>query len=157
MINDGNSHLIPRLTMAPDPGKKALDLTRVALIALMFGFSMVSYFERTIISIAGPELMKAFNLSPTQMGSIYSAFILGYALLMIPGGYVTDRLGGRLTLALMGGLSAVFTALIVLSGRPGLGRRRRRQALPSPGHEVVEFSFCRLRGGPKPRSPPRPR
>jgi ACS family glucarate transporter-like MFS transporter len=107
--------------MPPEPGKTALDPTRVALIALMFGFSMVSYFERTIISIAGPELMKAFNLSPTQMGSIYSAFILGYALLMIPGGYVTDRLGGRLTLALMGGLSAVFTALIVLSGRPGLG------------------------------------
>src|SRR5580698_2166813 len=107
--------------MPPEPGKTALDPTRVALIALMFGFSMVSYFERTIISIAGPELMKAFNLSPTQMGSIYSAFILGYALLMIPGGYITDRLGGRLTLALMGGLSALFTALIVLSGRPGLG------------------------------------
>ena len=104
-----------------DPGKTALDLTRVTLVALMFGFSMVSYFERTIISIAGPELMKAFNLSPTQMGSIYSAFILGYALLMMPGGYITDRLGGRLTLALMGGLSALFTALIVLSGRPGLG------------------------------------
>jgi len=104
-----------------DPGKTALDRTRVTLVAMMFGFSMVSYFERTIISIAGPELMKAFTLSPTQMGSIYSAFILGYALLMIPGGYITDRLGGRLTLAFMGVLSALFTALIVLSGKPGLG------------------------------------
>jgi MFS family permease len=46
--------------------------------------------------------MKDFAISPAQMGAIYSAFILGYALLMIPGGYLSDRLGARFTLALMG-------------------------------------------------------
>jgi ACS family glucarate transporter-like MFS transporter len=88
---------------------------------LLFGFSLISYFDRTIMSIAGPQLMRDFGVSPTQMGGVYSAFILGYALLMIPGGHLSDRLGSRLTLALMGILSAVFTGMIVVAGNPGLG------------------------------------
>ena len=105
------------------PEHSALSLNRKSLIivALLFTFSLVSYFDRTIISIAGPQLMKDFAISPTQMGAIYSAFILGYAILMIPGGHLSDRLGSRVTLALMGIFSAVFTGLIVLAGKPGLG------------------------------------
>jgi ACS family glucarate transporter-like MFS transporter len=98
-----------------------LDRTRVLLVVLLFGFSLISYFDRTIMSIAGPQLMRDFGVSPTQMGVVYSAFILGYALLMIPGGHLSDRLGSRLTLALMGILSALFTGMIVVAGNPVLG------------------------------------
>ena len=45
----------------------------------MIAFSVMSYFDRTIMSIAGPQIMKEFDLSATQMGSVYSAFILSYA------------------------------------------------------------------------------
>jgi MFS family permease len=65
--------------------------------------------------------MKDFAISPTQMGAVYSAFVLGYALLMLPGGHLSDRLGSRWTLALMGVFSAAFTGLIVIGGKPGLG------------------------------------
>ena len=81
----------------------------------------MSYFDRTIMSIAGPQIMQEFDLSATQMGSVYSAFILSYALLMIPGGQVADRLGPRLTLLLMNLSAALFTGLTALGGRPGLG------------------------------------
>lgn len=94
---------------------------RLAMVALLFGFSAISYFDRTIVSIAGPGMMRDFGISPTQMGAIYSAFIFGYALLMIPGGHLTDRLGPRRTLAIVGWSSAVFTALTVLGGKPGIG------------------------------------
>jgi len=113
----------PSLTM-PESRHAAqigIDGSRLTIIALLCGFSTVSYFDRTIISIAGPALMKGFGISPVQMGSIFSAFVLGYALLMIPGGHLTDRLGGRVTLALVGVMSGAFTAMIVLGGRPGLG------------------------------------
>ncbi len=100
---------------------KSLDTKRLIVVALLFGFSLISYFDRTIMSIAGPQLMRDFAISPTQMGAVYSAFILGYALLMIPGGHLSDRLGSRLTLALMGAFSAAFTGLIVFAGKPGLG------------------------------------
>jgi hypothetical protein len=45
--------------------------------------------------------MKEFGITPAQMGRIYSAFILGYAAFMIPGGDAADRLEPRTTLALM--------------------------------------------------------
>jgi MFS family permease len=109
------------MTKAPATAARSLDTARLTIVALLFGFSMISYFDRTIMSIAGPQLMKDFGLTATQMGGIYSAFILGYALLMIPGGQLTDRLGPRHTLALMGILSAAFTVLVVASGKPGLG------------------------------------
>jgi ACS family glucarate transporter-like MFS transporter len=94
--------------------------TQTSLVALMFAFSVMSYFDRTIMSIAGPEIMKEFGIEPTQMGWVYSAFILGYAVFMIPGGDVADRLGPRNTLALMGLAAAFFTALTPLGGHSGL-------------------------------------
>jgi ACS family glucarate transporter-like MFS transporter len=106
--------------MTTQPGRR-LNATQLIIIALLFGFSMMSYFDRTIMSIAGPQMIKDFGLSATQMGGIYSAFILGYALLMIPGGRLTDRLGPRRTLTIMGVLSALFTAAAVVAGKPILG------------------------------------
>jgi MFS family permease len=103
------------------PRTAGLRITQLLIVALLFGFSLVSYFDRTIMSIAGPQIMADFGVSPTAMGSIYSAFILGYALTMIPGGLLTDRLGPRRTLTLMGIGSAVFTGLTIIGGRPGLG------------------------------------
>jgi MFS family permease len=87
----------------------------------MIGFSVMSYFDRTIMSIAGPQIMKEFELSATQMGSVYSAFILSYAIMMIPAGHVADQLGPRLTLLMMGLSAALFTGLTALGGKPGLG------------------------------------
>jgi len=94
--------------------------TQTSLVALMFAFSVMSYFDRTIMSIAGPEIMKEFGVEPTQMGWVYSAFILGYAVFMIPGGDVADRLGPRNTLTLMGLAAALFTALTPLGGHSAL-------------------------------------
>ncbi len=101
--------------------RQKLTSTQRTIIALLFGFSMISYFDRTIMSIAGPRMIRDFGISPTQMGSIYSAFILGYALLMLPGGYLTDRIGPRRTLMLMGMFSAALVGLTVVAGKPGLG------------------------------------
>jgi MFS transporter, ACS family, glucarate transporter len=98
----------------------AFGSTRASLVALMFGFSVMSYFDRTIMSIAGPEIIKEFGVDPTQMGWVYSAFVLGYAIFMVPGGALADRLGPRRTLALMGAATALFTALTPLSGYSAL-------------------------------------
>ena len=74
------------MTGSRPAGTASLNTTQLTIIALLFGFSMISYFDRTIMSIAGPEMIRDFGISPTAMGSVYSAFVLGYALLMIPGG-----------------------------------------------------------------------
>jgi MFS family permease len=98
-----------------------MNSSRLIITLLLFAFSAVSYFDRTIMSIAGPTLIQEFHISATAMGTVYSAFILGYALLMIPGGWLTDRLGPRRTLLIMGASSAALTGMTILGGSPGLG------------------------------------
>jgi ACS family glucarate transporter-like MFS transporter len=94
---------------------------RIIVVGLMIACSVMSYFDRTIMSIAGPEIMREFDISPTRMGSVYSAFILSYAIMMIPGGHLADRLGPRRTLLLMNLSAALFTGLTALGGIPGIG------------------------------------
>jgi ACS family glucarate transporter-like MFS transporter len=92
------------------------------IVTMMVVLSITSYVDRTIISIAGPHIIKEFGLSETQMGSIYSAFILSYALFMVPGGWLVDRLGPRLTLTAMGAGAALFTALTVVIGHAAIAQ-----------------------------------
>lgn len=91
------------------------------MVALMFALSGMSYFDRVVISIAGPGIMKDFGISETQMGTVYSAFLLSYTIMMTPGGALADRFGGRrvLTVAYLG--VAFFTALTAFCGPNGLG------------------------------------
>ena len=55
------------------------------------------------------------------MGTVYSAYLFSYAIMMIPGGWFTDVAGPRVSLAVMAFGSALFTALTTLGGSPGLG------------------------------------
>ena len=87
----------------------------------MVAFSVMSYFDRTIMSIAGPGMMKEFALSEPQMGAVYTAFLISYAAMNLPGGYLADRFGSRLVLTAMGLGAALFTALTALGGKPGIG------------------------------------
>src|SRR5262245_35901092 len=89
---------VARLTPAAPPRIRRM---RIGIVVLMFAFSVMSYFNRTIMSIAGPGIMNEFALTETQMGSVYSSFLWGYALFMIPGGALADRFGPRLVLTVM--------------------------------------------------------
>lgn len=91
------------------------------IVLLMFGLSMMSYIDRTILAVASPTLIREFDLSETEMGALYSAFLLSYAVLMAPGGWLADRFGPRLVLALATSGAALFTGLTAAAGRGGLG------------------------------------
>jgi len=64
------------------------------IVALMFALSAMNYFDRVVMSIAGPGIMKDFRISETEMGTVYSAFLLSYTLMMTPGGALADHFGG---------------------------------------------------------------
>jgi MFS family permease len=96
-------------------------VVRFLIVLLMVLFSVMSYFDRTIMSVAGPGIIKTFGLSETQMGLVYSAFLLGYALMMVPGGHLADRFGPRRTLIIVGLGAGLFTGLTAFGARPGLG------------------------------------
>ena len=91
---------------------------RYIILAMLFGFSFVSYLERINISIASALIMPSLSLTKIQMGQIFSSFLIGYAIFQVPSGILGDRIGPRLTLAvaaLLWGVSTIFTGLV-----PGL-------------------------------------
>lgn len=88
------------------------------ILVLLFGISVVTYIDRVNISVTARQMMPAFGLVEQQMGWIFSAFIVGYALFQIPGGWLADRWGARvvLTLALVWwSLCTGWTAIVATS------------------------------------------
>ena len=84
------------------------------LVIWLFVLSAVSYLDRVNISIAGGSIAEAYHLSDVQLGKVFSAFLVGYALFQTIGGRLADRFGPRRVLA--GGVMwwGIFTALTAL-------------------------------------------
>lgn len=73
-----------------------------SVILLLVLSQIVATADRTTLSIAiaVDDFKNYFKLTDTQRGDISSAFFLTYAFLQVPGGFLTDRLGVKKTLAL---------------------------------------------------------
>jgi MFS transporter, ACS family, glucarate transporter len=78
---------------------------------LLCTVAVVNYFLRVNISVAGDAMMKDFHLTQTQMGTVFSAFVLGYTLFQVPGGMLADRYGPRIVLGCAAVLWGMFTLL----------------------------------------------
>ena len=72
---------------------------RWVVIGIIFLVSAVSYLDRTNISIAAQPLREDFGLSQVQLGTILTAFMLGYALTQPFAGRVADKFGGYKVIA----------------------------------------------------------
>jgi MFS transporter, ACS family, glucarate transporter len=87
---------------------------RWILITWMFVVSAIAYLDRVNISIAGQAIAKEFHLNNVQLGYVFSAFVLGYALFQAPGGRLADRIGPRTILGLGVIWWGIFTCLITV-------------------------------------------
>jgi MFS transporter, ACS family, glucarate transporter len=68
---------------------------RYVVIAFAIALAIIQYIDRVCISEAAPAMTKEFGLSKEQMGWVFGAFTLAYALFEIPGGYLGDTIGPR--------------------------------------------------------------
>ena len=68
---------------------------RYNILAMIFGSVVINYLDRSNISIAASALKTDLALDTVQMGYIFSAFSLTYALLQVPGGAMVDRVNPR--------------------------------------------------------------
>jgi MFS family permease len=64
--------------------------TRCKVLWLLFALSVITFIDRLCISAAAPAIIQEFNLSPSQMGYVFSAFTLAYAIFEVPGGWLGD-------------------------------------------------------------------
>ncbi len=84
------------------------------LVFWLFILSAVSYLDRVNISIAGGSIAEAYHLSDVQLGKVFSAMLVGYALFQTVGGRLADRFGPRRVLAAGVMWWGVFTALTAM-------------------------------------------
>ena len=80
--------------LASDP-TGAPTRARYWVIVFAITLAIIQYIDRVCISQAAPLISKDLVLSPKQMGLVFSAFTLAYALFEIPCGYLGDRIGPR--------------------------------------------------------------
>lgn len=88
---------------------------RIGLIFLLFVISAIAFLDRTNISIAGLQMQKAYGIDKQQLGFVFSAFLVGYAVFQVPAGWLAVRFGPRavLTCALVWwGVCTAATALV---------------------------------------------
>jgi sugar phosphate permease len=64
----------------------------LALISLMY---MITYMDRSNISIAAPAIAKEFGFSKTEIALLFSAFAWAYAAGQVPGGWLADYFGPK--------------------------------------------------------------
>lgn len=102
---------------------------RFGVLALIAIATMINYLDRTLLSVAAPQMAKDLALAPATLGIVFSAFSWSYAAAQIPGGLVLDRLGTRVTYFLSVSIWSTLTALqgavtglgTLLATRLGLG------------------------------------
>ena len=82
---------------------------RYWVLFLLFVVSTIGYADRGILSIASAAMQKSLTISKVDLGYIFSAFAMSYAVAQIPGGFLLDRFGAKMvfTVALL--LWSLFT------------------------------------------------
>jgi len=99
----------------PPPHSTQPTRVRWRILFLLLLISIVTYIDRVNISITARHMMPSLGLTDLQMGQIFSAFVFGYALFQVPGGWMGDRWGPRRVLAFAVIWWSIFTALTALA------------------------------------------
>jgi ACS family glucarate transporter-like MFS transporter len=94
--------------------QRPISHTRWLLVFWLFVLSAVAFLDRVNISIAGSSIAADYGLTNSQLGYVFSSFLLGYALFQTAGGWLSDKLGPRSVLAVGVVWWGIFTALTAI-------------------------------------------
>jgi ACS family glucarate transporter-like MFS transporter len=107
-----------QMLVAPDVSRESIAKpaghSRWIVIACTFVIAAVSYLDRNNISIAASSLQREFALTNVQLGTVFSAFIMGYAFAQPVAGRIADRFGAARVIGVAIAWWSVFTALLPL-------------------------------------------
>ncbi|SAK56384.1 d-galactonate transporter [Caballeronia hypogeia] len=89
----------------------------LALITLVLALSTG---DRAALSVAGSGMAKELGVTSVEMGYLFSAYSWAYVIFLIPSGWLTDRLGSKLTMMLAIVIWSAFTICMGLVHYVGL-------------------------------------
>ncbi len=88
---------------------------RWRLFGMMLVVVTLTFIDRFNMNVAAKYIQQEFSLSNVQIGSLLSAFVLGYAVFQAPGGWLGDRIGARRVLLAAIVWWSIFTALTAVA------------------------------------------
>ena len=88
--------------------------TRHWVVVFAVTLAILSYIDRVAISKAAPYIERDLGLTHTEMGRVFGAFALAYALFEIPSGWLGDKYGARGVLMRIVLWWSAFTAMVPL-------------------------------------------
>ena len=107
---------------------------RYGVLAFACALSMITYLDRVCFGTVAPFIQEEFHLSDWQLGWLFTAFALAYAIFEVPTGWLGDVFGPRATLIRIVLWWSVFTAatgwawsfasMVVITEAPRFGRPR---------------------------------
>src|SRR6516165_7910450 len=71
------------------------------ILGFLFVLSIITYLDRVNISIVSPAIEREFSFDHVHLGTIFSAFVVGYMLFQIPSGWLGDRIGHKRSLTII--------------------------------------------------------
>lgn len=94
---------------------RSLQAPRVVL-ALLCLLYFIMFVDRVNIATVAPLIKADLRLSNTQLGLVFSAFAIPYALFQLIGGWIGDKFGPRLTLSACCAMVSLSTMLTGAAG-----------------------------------------
>ena len=105
-----------KLDPITDPAPVRCSWVRWQMVLILMAFTGLNHFHRQSLPAVVQDIMRDCQFSEVQMGTIYSAFLLGYVLSMIAGGRLADVRGGWYALVLSGFGTGILVAATGLCG-----------------------------------------
>ena len=84
---------------------------RWLIVGLLFVATALSFLDRQVLSISILKIQTDLNVSDVQYGWINTGFLISYALMFTLGGWLIDKFGTRIGLAVSVGLWSISNAM----------------------------------------------
>jgi sugar phosphate permease len=89
-------------------------IARWSIFTILILTYMLVFFHRMAPAVISADLMKAFNTSGAQLGSLAAMYFYIYTIMQIPAGVLADTLGARMTVtagSLVAGAGSILFAM----------------------------------------------
>lgn len=83
---------------------------RWIIVGLLFSATALSFLDRQVLSLAIIKIKDEFHMTDVEYGWINTAFLLSYAIMFTLGGWLIDKFGTRVGLAVSVGLWSLSSA-----------------------------------------------
>ena len=88
---------------------------RYVVAGLLFAAGAINYMDRAALGIVAPIVGKTLDLSPSQLGIVFSSFFIGYSVFSFLGGYFSDKFGTMRVFTWAMGIWSLFCGLTAVA------------------------------------------